>query len=139
MTSEQKRTPCERLGYTVGDVFEVVGRGDCFYSKGDKVVLEDDDGSGCPYFLSPKHSHKISCDLDHLKKIKNISNKYVRNIHGVEVDVYDVLKAWNVTCPAIQHAIKKLLMPGQRGHKSKANDLEEAHSAIQRAIELEVF
>jgi hypothetical protein len=30
-------------------------------------------------------------------------------------------------------------MPGQRGHKSKLNDLEEAHDAIQRAIELEAF
>ena len=66
-------------------------------------------------------------------------SKYVRTIHGVNIDVYDVLNAWNVTCPATAHAIKKLLMPGQRGHKSKANDLEEAHKAIQRAIELEVF
>lgn len=63
-------------------------------------------------------------------------NKYARTIHGVEVDVYDVLVAWNVTCPATQHAIKKLLMPGQRGNKDKIQDLQEAKQAIERAIEL---
>lgn len=64
------------------------------------------------------------------------TNKYIRIIHGVEVDVYDVLKAWDVTCPATQHAIKKLLMPGQRGSKDKLHDLNEAEQSIKRAIEL---
>lgn len=66
------------------------------------------------------------------------TNKYARTIYGVEVDVYDVLVAWNVTCPATQHAIKKLLMPGQRGSKDKLQDLEEAGQAIERAIELNI-
>ena len=65
------------------------------------------------------------------------TNKYVRTIHGVEVDVYDVLNAWEVGCPATQHAIKKLLMPGQRGSKDVLQDLKEAEQAIKRAIELE--
>ena len=51
-------------------------------------------------------------------------NKYLKTIKLVdgsiiEIDVYDVLHAWNVTNPAIQHAIKKLLQPGARGTKSK--------------------
>lgn len=52
------------------------------------------------------------------------------------VDVYDVLRAWDVTCPALQHAIKKLLQPGQRGSKSAAQDLREAIGSIERAIQL---
>lgn len=65
-------------------------------------------------------------------------NKYKREIKpGVEVDIYDVLIAWNVTNPAIQHAIKKLLQPGQRGHKDAIQDLQEAMLSIGRAIELE--
>jgi hypothetical protein len=52
------------------------------------------------------------------------------------IDVYDVLDLWGVTCPAIQHAIKKLLMPGQRGSKDEITDLEEAALAIERAIEM---
>ena len=49
----------------------------------------------------------------------------------------DVLMAFNVTNPATQHAIKKLLMPGNRGHKDKLTDLKEAYQSIVRAIELE--
>ncbi len=64
--------------------------------------------------------------------------KYNREIKpNVYVDVYDVLVAFEVTNPAIQHAIKKLLAPGKRGHKSKAKDLDEAVISVNRAIELE--
>jgi hypothetical protein len=63
-------------------------------------------------------------------------NKYQKKIRGTTVDVYDVLKAFEVTCPATQHAIKKLLMPGDRGHKDILTDLNEAKQSIERAIEL---
>lgn len=53
-----------------------------------------------------------------------------------ESDVYDVLTAFDVACPATQHAIKKLLMPGARGHKDKVADLKEARDSIVRAIAL---
>lgn len=79
-----------------------------------------------------------------------MSNKYIRKISGmlvhvdvgssiatIEIDIYDVLKAWNVTNPATQHAIKKMLQPGERGHKDKLTDLREAGKSIGRAIELE--
>jgi hypothetical protein len=55
----------------------------------------------------------------------------------ISIDVYDILTAWNVTNPATAHAIKKLLMPGARGHKSAEQDLQEAAQSIVRAIELE--
>lgn len=69
-------------------------------------------------------------------------SKYDRRIRGKDgvvttVDVYDVLKAFNVTCPATAHAIKKLLAPGERGHKNKLQDLAEAKVSIDRAIQLE--
>lgn len=64
-------------------------------------------------------------------------NKYQRQVPSTTIDVYDVLVAWDVTNPAVQHAIKKLLQPGARGHKSKKQDLEEALASIKRAIELE--
>ena len=50
-------------------------------------------------------------------------SKYTKSIHGVGVDVYDVLMAWGVTNPALQHLIKKALQCGQRGHKDKQQDL----------------
>jgi len=56
---------------------------------------------------------------------------------GVWVDVYDVLHAFRVTNPGDQHALKKLLKPGQRGHKDANQDRREAVDSIFRAIELE--
>lgn len=66
-----------------------------------------------------------------------LESKYSRRIGREIVDVYDVLMAFNVTNPATQHAIKKLLMPGNRGNKDKLTDLKEAYQSIARAIELE--
>lgn len=64
-------------------------------------------------------------------------SKYKRVINGRECDVYDILEAFEVTCPATQHAIKKLLMPGQRGTKGVVKDLQEASESIKRAIEMQ--
>lgn len=62
-------------------------------------------------------------------------NKYHKTIKGVTMDVYDVLRAFEVTSPPIQHAVKKLLMPGNRGHKDQLQDVQEAMQSIQREIE----
>lgn len=64
------------------------------------------------------------------------TNKYQRIIKGVTVDVYDVLAAFGVNCQARGHAIKKLLMAGQRGHKDEVQDLREAVQAIERSIDM---
>ena len=69
----------------------------------------------------------------------SIKSPYKKNIKGVEVDVYDVLVAFNVTCPATQHAIKKLLCAGKRGAKGTHQDLDEAIQAIERAKEIPPF
>ena len=70
------------------------------------------------------------------KKI-DTGSKYHKSVPGSVIDVYDVLIAFNVTNPATQHAIKKLLMPGSRGHKNVLTDLEEAYNSIKRAIQIE--
>ena len=56
--------------------------------------------------------------------------------HAITVDVYDVLQAFGVSCPALQHAVKKLLCAGLRGAKSAEQDIEEAANSCRRAIEL---
>ncbi|WP_312999662.1 hypothetical protein [Leclercia sp.] len=65
------------------------------------------------------------------------ANKYQRSCKGVMIDVYDVLQAWNVTNPALQHLIKKALCPGERGHKDRQEDLQDILDSAKRAIELE--
>jgi hypothetical protein len=64
-------------------------------------------------------------------------NKYTRECKGVQVDVYDVLQAFNVTNPALQHLIKKALCVGIRGHKTKQQDLQDIIDSAIRAKELE--
>lgn len=66
------------------------------------------------------------------------SSKYHREIKpGVFVDVYDVLAAWNVTNPALQHLIKKALQPGARGHKTTEQDMQDIVDSAIRAKQLE--
>jgi len=66
-------------------------------------------------------------------------SKYQREFISMDgkvfwADVYRVLRAFGVTCPALQHAVKKLLMTGQRGSKDQLQDLEEALLSVSEAI-----
>ena len=71
------------------------------------------------------------------------TNKYLRAltpVPGVDqpvFDVYSVLEGFNVACPAVQHAVKKLLCAGLRGKGNREQDLIEARVAIDRAIQME--
>jgi hypothetical protein len=66
---------------------------------------------------------------------EHAGKKYLRDIVSpvdgsvIKVDVYAVLEAFGVACPARQHAIKKLLCAGLRGKGSQMQDLEEAINA----------
>lgn len=51
---------------------------------------------------------------------------------ATHLDVYAVLQLFGVTDQAIGHAIKKLLVPGVRGTKSKAQDIKEAIDTLTR-------
>ena len=75
--------------------------------------------------------------------IQHEGSKYLRTINSsvnntsIQTDVYAVLEAFNVTCPAIAHCIKKLLCCGIRGKGDKMADLIGAEAALSRAIELQ--
>lgn len=63
---------------------------------------------------------------------------YYKNVsHLKEVDVYRILDLYQVKSPAIQHAIKKLLVSGNRGGgKSVEQDYKEAFESIKRALDM---
>lgn len=68
-------------------------------------------------------------------------SKYNREIIGIDgtvttVDVYRVIDAFGVSDPATQHAIKKLLCLGLRGHKDYLTDLNDSIESLQKAKEL---
>lgn len=75
---------------------------------------------------------------------KHSGDKYLRSIRCkvnkqrvAIVDVYRVLDAFKVTCPARQHAIKKLLCAGIRGKGDELQDLWETADAVKEAIALQ--
>ena len=53
-----------------------------------------------------------------------------------EIDVYRICRLYNITDPAIYHAIKKLLRSGD-SDKSKADDVRGAKVALERWLEIE--
>jgi hypothetical protein len=67
--------------------------------------------------------------------------KYDRVIYGkydtgtCVVDVYDVLDAFEVTNPQLQHACKKILAAGKRGHKDLREDLVDILHSVQSALD----
>lgn len=72
----------------------------------------------------------------------NAENKYHRTIDGLfgeslTVDVYEVIEAFDVRCPARQHAIKKLLCAGLREKGDAMQDLNEALISVSRAVDME--
>jgi hypothetical protein len=74
-----------------------------------------------------------------IEEFNQSGSKYLRRIIcHVEgfVDVYAVLDAFEVDCPATAHAIKKLMFAGGRGGKDRLQDLTEARDAIDRAIQM---
>lgn len=70
---------------------------------------------------------------------KQKRSKYHREIKpGVWVDVYDVIVAWAVSNPALQHLLKKALQPGERGHKTIEKDMQDIIDSAVRAQQIEV-
>lgn len=65
-----------------------------------------------------------------------MSKYHDRQVGGVKVDVYRVLRLFGITDPAIQHAVKKLLRCG-RGYKDKSTDIKEAIASLNRYLEME--
>ena len=97
-------------------------------------------------FASVEDEPQVLSELEMLAKVSHLisdkrhritPSKYTKTIHGVSVDVYDVLQAWGVSNQALQHLIKKALQCGQRGHKDNAQDLQDIIDSAIRAKELE--
>ena len=64
----------------------------------------------------------------------NKHSHYYKDVSKLEtVDVYRVLKMFEVADPCIQHAVKKLLVAGGRGAgKNIQRDIREAIDSLER-------
>ena len=81
-----------------------------------------------------------STDMDRItcKPMHELYPKYYRDVSKLEsIDIYRVLELFGVTDPAIQHAIKKQVIPGARtGGKTLKDDITEARDTLNRRIEM---
>lgn len=60
---------------------------------------------------------------------------YYREWHG-KLDIYRILALYQVDDPCIQHAVKKLLCTGERGHKDFRTDIENVIDTLNRKLEM---
>ena len=71
----KEMTPCEKLGYKVGDSFVVIEK-TYMFNVGDMVSLQDDDGTGIPYFtneiVKDEYPRGVACFLSSIKKIAKL-------------------------------------------------------------------
>lgn len=73
------------------------------------------------------------------KYLREVPCAIVEVVNGktkVYIDTYAPMDAFDVRCPARQHAIKKLLCAGIRGKNNELDDLREAEDAVKRAVQM---
>ena len=60
---------------------------------------------------------------------------YQYSYKGIKLDPYRILSVYGVTCPAMQHAIKKLLRAGN-SVKDLEQDIQEVIDTLKRKLEM---
>lgn len=62
---------------------------------------------------------------------------YKKDVRHLDmIDVYRVIELFEVTHPALQHALKKILAAGNRGAKDWEKDVQEAIDSLNRALQM---
>jgi hypothetical protein len=60
-------------------------------------------------------------------------NHYFKDVSGLQkLDVYRVIELFDVPAGPIDHAVKKLLCAGNRGHKDLDRDIQDAIDSLVR-------
>ena len=86
-------------------------------------------------FIVGNRTESLNDQYAEIEKVRH--NHYFKDVSDVNrIDVYEVLKRFNVTDPCLQHIIKKALCAGQRGHKDFKNDLQDILDTAKRAVEI---
>ena len=64
--------------------------------------------------------------------MKENHNHYFKPCPYNTLDVYRVISIFGVSDPCIQHALKKLLCSGVRGHKDQSKDIQDVIDTLER-------
>ncbi len=87
--------------------------------KVDKAIMVNNTNERFLIPLTEKHSH-YKKDVRHLDYI----------------DVYRIIELYELHDPCFQHALKKILVPGARGHKDLAKDINDIIDTMRRKLEM---
>ena len=86
----------------------------------------------------PESIHDVARSIEAARVAERTYPHYFKDVSGVDqIDVYAVLRLFEVTDPCLQHIVKKALCAGKRGAKDWAKDVQEIADTAQRMIELE--
>ena len=85
-------------------------------------------------FLTPETTlNDQYAEIERVRKHRH----YFKDVSNIaEIDVYAVLRLFEVTDPCLQHIVKKALCAGKRGHKDMMEDLQNIVDTAIRAVEL---
>ena len=85
-------------------------------------------------FLTPETTlNDQYAEIEQVRKHRH----YFKDVSNIaEIDVYAVIKLFDVTDPCLQHIVKKALCAGKRGHKDMMEDLQNIVDTAIRAVEL---
>ena len=126
----------EYLGYDITEEvmqFKNISTGIEFSEDIDNAYNEDGtiqfEVAYCMNKPSQKPTSKHQTSSKHQHYFKDVSKLD-------KIDVYSVLSLFEVTDPCIQHAVKKLLCTGKRGHKDFNKDVQDAIDSLVRCQEL---
>ena len=65
-------------------------------------------------------------------------NHYFKDVRHLEyIDVYRIIDLYGITDPCLQHALKKILVAGGRGHKDQNRDVQDVIDSCTRWQEMQ--
>ena len=65
-------------------------------------------------------------------------NHYFKDVRHLEyIDVYRIIDLYEITDPCLQHALKKILVAGGRGHKDQSRDVQDVIDSCVRWQEMQ--
>lgn len=102
------------------------------FTRGDNIPIRSK-----PDLLSAI-KRRLKCEKGDSQKLKH--SHYNKDVSQYDtIDVYAVCKIFDVqdTSGCLQHAIKKLLVTGKRGHKDRQTDIQNTIDTLNRLLELE--
>jgi DNA-binding protein Fis len=112
--------------------------GEWIYNK--YLIFEDWHDVATNWQNSLTERQDVSGRVEQLRSVEAARkhSHYFKDVSGVDqIDVYAVLRLFEVTDPCLQHIVKKALCAGKRGAKDWAKDVQEIADTAQRLIELE--